>query len=226
MYTPPFRRLGFLVLAVASLLGLTACTTDQPAPMEPFKRHRLESLSRTLDSARVAQEQSRDALAKSLDENDINAPVTTRQSFEDAYDLSRHGLTTCQTRVRVAHERLRQARRRGDELFGEWDKEIGYYADDALRREARRGYDQSRTRYDEALTRLAAANDAGTPLLVELSDRMLFFKHRRDQPDVVQPSRNPAVVLNMQKVRGQMEEATAAAIAAVVRFVEADGGPH
>lgn len=208
-------------MTLAALLGMCACSTDQPAPMEPFKRHRLESLSRSLDSARVAQEQSRDDIGKSLDETDIDAPLTTRQELEDAYDRARRDLATCQTRVRVAAERLKQARRRGDDLFDEWDKEIGYYADDALRREARLGFDQSKVRYDEALAKLAAANESGTPLLVELSDRMLFFKHHRDQPDVVQPKRTPEVLTAMQKTRENLDAATEAASSAVVRFVQA-----
>lgn len=207
---------------------LGGCEVTQPAPMEPFQRHRLDSLSRALDSARVAQEQSRDDLGKALDENDIDgaASDTTRRSLEFAYDRARHDLAMCQTRVRVAGERLKQATRRGDDLFAEWDKEIGYYADDALRRQARLGYDQSIARYNEALDKLDAANDSGTPLLVELSDRMLFFKHHRDQPEVVQPARTPEIVAHMQRVRLQMDAATAAASAAVARFVEAAAGAN
>lgn len=194
--------------------------------MEPFKRHRLESLSRALDAARQAQQASRDGISQSFEQTSLDLlPVDAgRQQLEDAYDLARRDLATNQTRVRVARERLTQAERRGTDLFAEWDKEIGYYADSALEAQARAGYNQAKARFDEALQALVKANELTPPLLVELSDRMLYFKHHRDQPDLVEPVRTPQRVEAMARAREAMSAATDAASVAVSRFAEAEAG--
>lgn len=220
------RTLFALVGASLLLIAPVACETTTPAPMEPFKRHRLESLSRTLDAARQALEELRQSLNKALDETDpaLVPDGAPRQRLEDAYDQARRDLAVNQTKIRVARERLTQATRRGDDLFAEWDKEIGYYADAALQAQARAGYSRARERFDDAAAALARANELAPPLLVELSDRMLYFKHHRDQPDIVEPARTPARVQAMARTRQAVGDAVDAASVAVSRFVETEAG--
>ncbi len=229
MPNPSLRRWSLASFAGAAiwlvLSPLPACSTNQPAPMEPFKHHRLDSLARSLDAARTAQEQCRDGISQALDATDIDALATqpSRAALDDAYDRARHDLATCQTRVRVASERLRQANRRGNDIFDEWDKEIGYYSDEALQAQARRGYRDARQRYSDAIDKLDVACDTNNALLVELSDRMLFVKHHRDQPEIVEPKRTPEVIARMLKARQAIDAATSAASQAVAQFIDAMG---
>jgi hypothetical protein len=163
------------VLAVA-LATLASCSTAYYGAMEQIgkqKRHILaDRVAAGRDDQREAQEQFQTALerfqaATKFDGGDLEA---TWRSLDAEYQRS-------EARAEDVRKRIRSIETVADDLFDEWDDEIGQIERKDLRDRSKRQRAETMARYEKLITAMRRAADKMDPVLTAFRDQVLFLKH-------------------------------------------------
>ncbi|HYE61606.1 MAG TPA: DUF2959 family protein [Phycisphaerales bacterium] len=171
------RRL-ILVLALGSVLPLASCVTDrQPARFDAFSRNRMEVLVRQVTSARDAHSAATDQIVDTL--RAVRRKAWTGAEPQEAYDLVRRMLATCESRYHTAKLRRDRMEETGREFFDQWGREVEDYADETLRQESRRNLNDFKDRLKVVVRQMEQAEQEMDKVIGVVQDQMLFIKHHR-----------------------------------------------
>jgi DNA repair exonuclease SbcCD ATPase subunit len=168
------RRLPFLVLGLA--LFTFGCSSTYYAAWEKLGYHKRDILKERVVDARdeqaAASEQFKDALTRlkevyTFDGGDLEKSYNQLQSQFDA----------CQKRADNVRTRIRSMDTVANDLFAEWEKEIGQISNASMASSSRQQLQETRSRYMEMQAALKKAEASMDPILLQFRDYTLFLKH-------------------------------------------------
>ncbi|WP_370279096.1 DUF2959 domain-containing protein [Pontibacterium sp.] len=170
-------KLTFRALLGAGLLVLlTGCQTAYYSAMEQVGVHKRDILVDRVvdarDSQTEAQEQFQDALEQfrsvvQFDGGDLDQMYNSLQAeYDDSVDAADD-----------VRNRIEKVETVAEDLFEEWNEELGKYKSRDLRNQSARKLRETRQRYSELLRSLKRAEKRMDPVLATLQDNVLYLKH-------------------------------------------------
>jgi hypothetical protein len=177
---PRLRRPLTWLLAVALLCasGFSAagCDSLYYKTMKRFGLEKRDILVKRVKDARKSQEEAKEEFRTALDrfKSVVDVPGG---SLEDKYNTLQRELDRSEDKARQVHDRIQAVRDVSDDLFKEWQKELGQYSDRSLRAESERQLRETRRLAETLIAAMQRAEDRIAPVLKPLRDRVLFLKH-------------------------------------------------
>jgi hypothetical protein len=164
------------VLAVVITLLAPGCRSAYYAAYEKIGVHKRDLLKKRVTAARddqkEAQQQFKDALTRLKEITKFDGG-----KLERAYNSLKVEYDGCVSKSDDVRKRIRDVETVAEDLFEEWEKEIGQIGTPALRDSSRDQLAATRQRYRELHRALKSAEQSMTPVLSQFSDYVLFLKH-------------------------------------------------
>ena len=211
------RPLLLAVLAVAPLLG--SCATAYYQALETVGIEKRDILADRVEDARESQTDAKEQFESALDRYRSVVNVDGGD-LEDIYDRLNGELERSQARAQAVEERVGAVESVAEDLFDEWEAEIGEYSDAQLRRRSQQLLTATRTDYRRLMAAMQRAEAAMDPVLTLFNDQVLFLRHNL----------NARAIGSLEAELDDIERATAnlvdemeRSIAEASRFIEALG---
>jgi Protein of unknown function (DUF2959) len=162
-----------IVVAAATIPG---CDRMYYKTMKKFGVEKRDILVKRVRDARKSQEEAKEefktALEKFKDLVDVEGG-----KLEEKYETLNRELERSEDRAKQVHDRIHAVRQVSNDLFKEWQNELGKYSDRTLRAESERDLRETRRRAETLIAAMERAEDRITPVLKPMRDRVLFLKH-------------------------------------------------
>ncbi|MEZ5286881.1 MAG: DUF2959 family protein [Vicinamibacterales bacterium] len=173
-------RLLARLCVVAALLSTAAvssgCDSLYYKTMKKFGVEKRDILVKRVRDAREAQQKGKEEFRSAL-ERFKEVVATDDSSLEDKHNALSRELNKSEDRARDIHDRVKSVKDVSDDLFKEWEKELGQYEDRSLRAESQRELRETRRRAQGVIAAMEKAEKRVDPVLQPLRDRVLFLKH-------------------------------------------------
>jgi hypothetical protein len=172
------RRLSlWLVLFLGgSALLLAGCRSAYYAAYEKFGIHKRDLLKERVVEARDEQkeagEQFKDALTRLKELYAFEGG-----KLEKAYNDLKSEYDECAEKAESVRKRIRSMEKVADDLFVEWEKEIGEISTPSLQAGSRKQLAETRRRYESLHSALSGAEQSMAPVLTQFKDHVLYLKH-------------------------------------------------
>ena len=174
---PPLRveRDRVALLTVVVLEQLAQRHAD--ALRDPCIERRLATvLGCGVRDARESQQKGKEEFRTALER--FKAVVETDGgTLEQKHDKLNRELERSEDRAKEIRDRVKAVKDVADDLFREWEKELGQYKDRQVRAESEREPRETRRRAQGVIKAMEAAEKRVDPVLQPLRDRVLFLKH-------------------------------------------------
>jgi hypothetical protein len=160
------------------LCGLAAggCRSTYYAAYEKFGVYKRDILKKRVAAARdeqqAAGEQFKDALTRLKEITKFDGG-----QLEKAYNSLKSEYDGCVAKADSVHKRIKDMDTVANDLFAEWEKEIGEISTPSLRDSSRQQLVATRDRYGSVHTALASAEASMSPVLTQFKDYVLYLKH-------------------------------------------------
>ena len=205
LLSPLARSLAVLSLSVLALLGLGGCQTVYYETMEKFGYEKRDILATRVEDARDSQQEAKEQFQSALERF---TAVTNFQGGElqSKYDALKADYERSEDKAAAVREHIAEVEEVAEDLFDEWESELGQYANKNMRRVSEEQLRDTRTRYAQLIGAMHRAESKMAPVLAAFRDQVLFLKHN----------------LNARAVASLQDELVAveADIAALIRDME------
>jgi hypothetical protein len=163
-------------LAVATLAPSTGCQSVYYATMEKFGVEKRDLLKRAVINARDEQKEAqvefKDALTRMKEMYGAQG-----SALESKYGKLKSDLDSCTAQAGDVRKRINDMDKVANDLFVEWEKEIGQFSNPTFASESRRQLSETRSRYSQLASALRSAESRMDPVLKSLTEHVLFLKH-------------------------------------------------
>ncbi|MDD3181168.1 MAG: DUF2959 domain-containing protein [Opitutaceae bacterium] len=168
----PFLHLGL----IAVCLVLMGCQSIYYSAWEKLGVEKRELLRKRVVAARDEQkeagEQFKDAMTRLKEITGFDGG-----KLEKAYSELKGDFDGCTSRSEAVRKRIKDMETVAEDLFAEWEKEIGQYSSATLQANSRHQLQATRQRYQGLHTALKNAEQAMAPVLAQFKDYVLYLKH-------------------------------------------------
>jgi hypothetical protein len=164
-----------LVLAMAGV-ALPACDSLYYRTMKKFGVEKRDILVKRVRDARESQQKGKEEFKTAL-ERFKSVVATEGGTLEEKHNALNRELEKSESRANQIHDRVKAVKDVADDLFKEWEKELGQYEDRQLRAESERELRETRRRAQAVIKAMETAEKRVDPVLQPLRDRVLFLKH-------------------------------------------------
>jgi hypothetical protein len=198
-----------------SLALLGGCKTAYYSTMETFGVHKRDLLKKRVVAARddqkAAGEQFKDALTRLKELYRFEGG-----DLEKAYTALNKDYERSVQRADTVHKRVKDVQTVAEDLFVEWEKEIGQISSENLRQSSRDKLRDTRRRYEDLLAALKKAENSMQPVLTRFHDQVLYLKHNLNAAAVASLKGETA---DIQREISKLLDDMNAAIAQADRFI-------
>jgi len=161
---------------VIAALSLTGCRSAYYKTMEAFGQHKRDLLVNRVEDARDAQEDAKEQFQSALEKfSDVLG--FSGGKLQDKYNQLKSELDKSKSKARSVRSRISSVENVAEALFKEWEKELGQYSSDALRRSSEQTLKKTRQQYTQLITAMKRAESKIEPVLTAFNDQVLFLKH-------------------------------------------------
>jgi hypothetical protein len=176
--TPRTYAVRFAVLVACTIVAamLASCSAAYYGALEKFGVEKRDILVDRLQSAQDAQADARDQFVSALDAYRSIVSVSGGE-LEKAYDRLNSNYEQSVKRADAVRDRVDAVQKVADDLFAEWEGELGEYSDPNLRRRSERLLRDTRTKYGQVMTAMRRAEQSMDPVLALFQDQVLVLKH-------------------------------------------------
>ncbi|HET8817897.1 MAG TPA: DUF2959 domain-containing protein [Pseudidiomarina sp.] len=170
------KRLVQGLFVAVVMLSASACSSAYYGAMEKVGIHKRDILVDRVDDARDAQADAQAEFKSALErlnellQFDGGELEATYTALNDDYESSKAAADRVYERIAAIDEVAQ-------DLFDEWQDELGEYSNDAMRRESERSLRETERRYNSLLASMERAADTMPPVLEKLQDNVLYLKH-------------------------------------------------
>ncbi|HMP84754.1 MAG TPA: DUF2959 domain-containing protein [Verrucomicrobiota bacterium] len=165
-----------VLLAMIVATSITGCRSAYYAAYEKVGIHKRDILKDRVvearDDQKAAQEQFKDALTRLKEITKFDGG-----ELERAYNSLKSEYDDCVSQAEVVRKRIRSVETVANDLFVEWEKEIGEINTPSLKDASRQQLTATRQRYNELHTAMTSAEQSMTPVLSQFKDYVLYLKH-------------------------------------------------
>jgi len=160
----------------AALACAAACSSVYYGAWEKLGREKRDLLRRDVEAVKEEQqatgEQFQDALER------LRAVYGSSGSdLERRYDALRAEARDAEERAGALRSRIQRARKTAEDLFDEWDDEIGTMHDATLKRRSREQLEATQRRWRGLDAAIGRSEKSMAPVLTRLDDQVLAMKH-------------------------------------------------
>jgi hypothetical protein len=171
----PLRLFALTVVLGAALAG-AGCDAVYYKTMKKFGVEKRDILVNRVRDAREAQQKGKEEFKTALER--FKAVVETDSgTLEEKYNKLNKELERSEDRAKQIHDRVKAVKNVADDLFDEWQKELGKYRDRQLRAESERELRETKRRAEGVIRAMETVDRRVDPVLQPLRDRVLFLKH-------------------------------------------------
>jgi hypothetical protein len=164
------------VLVAGAVFGASACDTVYYKTMKRFGMEKRDIMVDRVRDAQKAQREAKEEFQTALER--FKSVIEVKDSnLERKYQTLSKELERSEDKARAVRDRIKAVRDVADDLFKEWQKELGKYSDRSLRAESERDLRETRRRADTLIASMTRAERRIAPVLTPLQDRVLFLKH-------------------------------------------------
>jgi hypothetical protein len=162
------------VLFIAALSG--GCKSAYYATWEKLGWEKRDILVDRVEDARDAQETAKEEFKTTLQKFQ---EVTGFQGGElqAKYEQLSSSYERADKRATAVRDEIASVESVANDLFAEWETELGQYSDPNLRRSSQQKLDQTRDHYKELLAAMRKAEQRMDPVLKVFKDQVLYLKH-------------------------------------------------
>jgi hypothetical protein len=212
MWTP---RLSIAVLAALPLL--TSCTTAYYRALETVGIEKRDVLVDRVEEARDSQSDAKEQFTSALDRYRSVVNVEGGD-LEEVYDRLAAEFERSETRAQAAGDRVAAVESVANDLFAEWEDEIGEYSDPNLRRQSQRLLTDTRADYQRLIAAMRRADAAMEPVLTLFRDQVLFLRHNLNARAIGSLETELA---DIERATARLIEEMERSIAEASRFIDA-----
>lgn len=169
-------RLALLLACTISASTLASCSTAYYGALEKLGIEKRDILVNRLQDAQDAQANARDQFVSALDAYRSIVSVNGGD-LEKTYDRLNSDYERSVDRADAVRDRVNAVQTVADDLFIEWEDELGEYSDPELRRRSERLLRETRTKYGQVMTAMRRAEESMDPVLALFQDQVLVLKH-------------------------------------------------
>lgn len=202
---------GLLLLATTALL-LSACQTAYYGAMEKLGIEKRDILVDRVEDARSSQQEAKEQFEDALEQF---IAVTDFQGgeLESQYRKLKAEFEDSEARATDVRDGIEDVERVAKDLFAEWEKELGQFSNQEMRRSSQRQLTDTRRRYAVLIDKMRRAERKIDPVLNAFRDRVLFLKHNL----------NAQAIASLRNDRARIESDIAALVADMNKSIaEAD----
>jgi len=171
----PHGRVLLLAAVVLAAAG-AGCKTVYYATWEKLGVEKRDLLKKRVVAARDEQKEAgqefKDALTRLKEITGFDGG-----KLEKAYNDLKSDYEDCNSRAESVHKRIRDMESVANDLFAEWEKEIGQIGTASLQAGSRQQLHDTRERYEGMHAALKSAERSMTPVLAQFKDYVLYLKH-------------------------------------------------
>ena len=198
-----------ILIAILAAPLLASCTTAYYRALETVGIEKRDILVDRVEEARDSQSDAKEQFTSALDRYRSVVNVDGGD-LEQIYDRLASELEQSEARAQAVEERVTAIESVADDLFDEWETEIGQYSDPDLRRQSQRLLTSTRTDYRRLIAAMQRADAAMDPVLTLFRDQVLFLRHNL----------NARAIGSLESELADMERATANLIREIERSIE------
>jgi ElaB/YqjD/DUF883 family membrane-anchored ribosome-binding protein len=174
------KTISTILLRPASLavvlIAVAGCRSAYYSAWETFGKHKRDLLRDQVESTRNEQEKAKeefkDALTRLKELTGFEGG-----KLEEAYRGVEKDYKRCKDRSDSINEHIAKIKQIANDLFTEWQKELGSYSSENLRSISAARLKETRQRYQGLESALQKSTAAMAPVLAKLKDQTLFLKH-------------------------------------------------
>lgn len=206
-----------LTAIVAGAPLLASCSSTYYRVLETVGVEKRDILVNRVEAARDSQTDAKEQFTSALDRYRSVVNVDGGD-LEEIYDRLSAELERSGARAQVVEERVAAVESVADDLFAEWEDEIGEYSDAGLRRQSQQLLNDTRADYRRLIAAMRRAENAMDPVLTLFGDQVLFLRHNLNARAIGSLETELADIERAtQRLINEMERS----IAEASRFIEA-----
>jgi len=160
----PIHDLIALVIITTCFLTVTACSKAYYGAMEKVGVHKRDILVDRVENARDAQADAQVQFKDALEQFGSVVKIETTD-LKDAYEKLNSEYEKSDEAAKEVSSRIKKVESVADDLFAEWEKELGLYKNKALQDASARKLIDTQTRYKEMLASMHRAEKSMDPVL-------------------------------------------------------------
>jgi hypothetical protein len=170
------RKLAGVLLGAILMASMAGCSTTYYRTMEMFGKEKRDILKSRVQEARDAQqktaEQFKDALTRLRE-----MYGSSGTDLEKMYDRLKSEYDSAEARANSVHDRIGKMETVANDLFKEWDKEIGEISSANLKEDSRRKLRDTQAKFEQLDSSMKRAEASLDPVLRQFRDQTLYLKH-------------------------------------------------
>lgn len=168
-------RSNFLLISITLLL-LSSCSTVKYNALEKVGIHKRDILVGNVEDARDAQKEAQEQFKDALER--FGSVVQIEETgLKKAYDRLSDEYEDSKDAAEDVSDEIDEVEQVATDLFAEWEREIEEYTDPNLRNNSKQQLGETKSRYNEMLKSMQAAERSMDPVLKTFRDNVLFLKH-------------------------------------------------
>ena len=162
-----------LLLALALLSGCRSVYYSAWEKLGVCKRDLLKKrVVAARDDEKAAGEQFKDSLTRIKEMYNFRGG-----DLEETYNTLNSDYERALGRASTVHKRVKDVETVAEDLFAEWEKEIGEISSTKLRSDSQDKLRETRNLYEDLHAALTQAEKSMEPVLLRFHDQMLYLKH-------------------------------------------------
>jgi hypothetical protein len=208
-------RLLAAVVTAAPLL--TSCTTAYYRALETVGIEKRDVLVDRVEEARDSQTDAKEQFTSALDRYRSVVNIEGGD-LEQVYDRLASEFERSEMRAQAVGERVSAVESVANDLFAEWEDEIGEYSDPNLRRQSQRLLTDTQADYRKLIAAMQRADAAMEPVLTLFRDQVLFLRHNLNARAIGSLETELA---DIERATARLIEEMERSIAEASRFIDA-----
>jgi len=169
-------RLCFFILLSLLVVQITGCQTAYYKTMEKFGYHKRDILADRVKEAKETQEEAKEQFRSALEK--FSSVVNFKGGeLEDKYNQLNDEYEKSEEKAKDVSTRIESVESVAEDLFAEWNTELGQYTNSNLRRSSEKQLKQTRDKYTRLIGAMKRAEKKIAPVLSAFRDQVLFLKH-------------------------------------------------
>jgi hypothetical protein len=158
------------------LLFLIACETTYYKTMEKFGYHKRDLMVERVEEARDSQEEAKEQFESAL-EKFSSVLKFEGGDLEKKYKTLKAEYEKSESKAEAVGNRIEAVEDVAEDLFEEWEDELGQYTNQSLRRSSERKLKQTRQQYSQLIRAMKRVEKKIDPVLSAFRDQVLYLKH-------------------------------------------------
>lgn len=207
--------LSALIIAPMALSG---CATAAYNIQERFGIEKRDILVGRVEDVSESQTEAKEEFVDALEAFRAVVSVDGGE-LENVYDDLNRAHKRAESKADEVRSRVKSVKQVSNDLFREWEGELGQYSDAGLRRASERQLRETQARYDILVDKMDDATASMDPVLTVFNDRVLYLKHNLNARAIAALNTETATLEgDVARLIAEMEQSIAAADAFIAEM--------